>query len=421
MKVLLINSEHTLGGGAYTVYLNTAELLKKVGVQVIFFAQHSQNEISCDQIEYFSKENTQANSFQYVRNRFYNQTAANSLQKLIEVEHPDVAHAHLIWGCLAPSILDVLKRNNIPVVHTVHDYAMVCSKVTLRSFEGEICERCSCGKYWESVKTKCHKGSLIRSIVSTAEFAYRNKYHHPVNLISHFIFVSNFCSDQHCKMDGLFENASKTILYNIPNNLVSTLSREQLSDTFNSYYLYYGRLATEKGIDTLISVFIKHPELRLKIVGTGPLESSLMSRCNVEKANNIEFLGFKSGMELYEIVENAKYVCVPSEWYENNPMTIIEAYTLGTPVIAARIGGIPEIVEDYRTGFLFNSGSIKELDAVLISAEGMNKEQYMCLKQEAKRYSSIKFNRERYIKQLMSIYRHLILQKKRYETTTVGI
>lgn len=402
-----------MGGGAYTVYLNTAELLKKEGVQVIYFAQHSQNEIPCDQTEYFSKENTQVNRIQYVRNRFYNQTAANSLQKLIEDEHPDVAHAHLIWGCLAPSILNVLKRNNIPVVHTVHDYAMICSKVTLRSFEGDICERCSCGKYWESVKTRCHKGSLIRSIISTAEFAYRNKLFHPVNLISHFIFVSQFCSDQHRKMDDLFENASRSVLYNIPNDLVSMLSREQLTDTFNSYYLYYGRLASEKGIDTLISVFIKHPQLCLKIVGTGPLESALRSRCEVEKVNNIEFLGFKSGLELYKIVKNAKYVCVPSEWYENNPMTIIEAYTLGTPVIAANIGGIPEIVEDYRTGFLFNSGSIEDLDAVLISAERINKEQYMSLKQGAKRYSSIKFNRESYARQLMSIYNHLILQKNK--------
>ena len=408
MKVLLINSEHALIGGAHTVYFSMADLLRSAGADVVCFAMHSPKELPCKQSHFFAKENNRNNSLQYTRNSFYNRDAACKLQELINKEKPDIAHIHLVWGCLAPSILIVLKKNHIPIIHTVHDYAMICSKVTLKANDGSVCEKCRGGRFGNSIISKCHGGSLLKSIVTAVEISLRNRYYHPVKLIDHFHFVSKFCAEKHIEMDDRFKSAQLSILYNVPDLMVQRLSRDERPNTFNGYFLYYGRLAYEKGVETLINVFAQKPNLYLKIVGTGPLEKQLREICKRQKISNIEFLGFKSGDELYRIVRNAKFVCVPSEWYENNPMTIIEAYTLSTPVIASRIGGIPEIVINNQTGFLFESANEADLESVLLKTEELSLEQYEQMKNCAYSFSRNNFNRDSYAPKLFEIYYEVI-------------
>lgn len=413
MKVLLINTEHALLGGAHTVYLNTAEMLKKAGVEVVFFAMHSSKELPCEQSGFFAKANNRKNVFQYVKNSFYNSDAAKCLQRLLDAEHPDIAHVHLMWGNLSPSILDVLKKNHIPVVHTVHDYAMICARATLKANDGSVCEKCKGGRFCESIKTRCHNGSFMKSIVATMEMSHRYKKHHPVDLINHFVFVTNFCANKHCELDGRFDNASKSVLYNVPDEEVVRLSNDDLTDSFDGGYLYYGRLAYEKGLWTLISAFAERKNLKLKVVGTGPLSDMLVERCKKEKINNVEFLGFKSGEELYRIVQNAKFVCAPSEWYENGPMTVIEGATLGTPSIGARIGAIPELIKDGETGFLFESASVDSLVDTLNRSEELTREKYYQMKMAAKEYAHTKFEREKYVERLCNIYMQTINEYNR--------
>lgn len=435
MKVLLINSEHTRAGGAYTVYLNTGEMLRAAGIEVVYFALHTGSEIPCAQSEYFANPVNQSSPVKYVVKRFYNRNAAKCLQKLIDAEHPDVAQAHLMWGSLAPSILEVLRRNRIPVIHTVHDFAMVCSKVVLKSSDGKVCERCAGGKACQSIKTKCHNGSFLRSLIATSEFIYRNKYHHPVSLIDHFMFVSKFCADKHCEMDGRFNSALKSVIYNVPNEDFASLAVGSMPDTYGSYYLYYGRLSFEKGLHTLLEVFSRHPEMTLKVVGTGPLEKELKEKYTCPRTangvtekncasgsiaagekecyENIQFLGYHSGGALAELVRSARFVCVPSECYENNPMTIVESYTLGTPVIASRIGGIPEIVEEGKTGYLFESGSKDGLEMALQNSNSLTKTEYQQMKEMAKKYSHEKFERDSYVDRLVELYDSVLKRNQR--------
>ena len=408
MKVLLINSEHAPMGGAHTVYLNTADMLTKAGFEVICFAMHSSKELPCEHSSYFAAANVRSNTLQYTKNSFYNKDAAHRLQELIDYEHPDIAHIHLMWGCLAPSILVVLKKNRIPVIHTVHDYAMICSKVTLKANDGSVCERCKGGHFIQSIKTRCHGGSLVRSVVTGAEIYFRNKCYHPVDYIDLFHYVSFFCAEKHKEMDNRFVNAKQFVLYNVPDEKVKKIAEEAMPNTNRSYYLFYGRLAYEKGISTLIDAFSEYKDIKLKIVGTGPLETQLKEKCRSGNYHNIEFLGFKTGIELYKIVQYAKFVCVPSEWYENNPMTIIEAYTLGTPVIASRIGGIPEIVKQWETGFLFESGKKKDLIQVIQRSESLEPEQYRKMKFKAKEYAHNNFERDSYVQRLIEIYNNTI-------------
>ena len=126
--------------------------------------------------------------------------------------------------------------------------------------------------------------------------------------------------------------------------------------------------------------------------------------------NNVEFLGYKRGKELSDLVANAYYVVVPSEWYENNPMTIIESYSVGTPVIGANIGGIPEIIVNGRTGFLFESGDVEDLESTIKCATSLSDAEYSRLSEGALEFAHDNFSLDSYIPRLISFYNKFLLK-----------
>ena len=177
------------------------------------------------------------------------------------------------------------------------------------------------------------------------------------------------------------------------------------------YFLFFGRLSYEKGVKTLLEAFKGLPQCKLKIVGTGPKEDELKEYAQSNQMINVSFLGYKQGKELAELVAGAYFVIVPSEWYENNPMTIIEAYSVGTPVIGARIGGIPEIVIDGQTGFQFESVNANDLQAVIQKANGLTSNAYTALSCGAIDFAHRNLSKERYWEKLIGFYDRFIKLK----------
>jgi len=404
MKVLLINNCHWPRGGSEAVYFNTAKLLNAHGHEVIFFSREDKYNIKTSDKEYFT---AQPGGLKKIKNIFANSDAAQKLEEILEKEKLDIAHAHLFWGGISPSIIKVLHKHGVPFVHTAHDYRMVCPAYLLKDGKGQFCERCKGGKFYHCALHRCSKGNLVESLLMTAEMYYRNHKWHPAKEIDRIIFVSNFSKQKHLAFDKQFSDAKTTVLYNCPGeNVENSLYLER--DTFGSYYLFYGRLSQEKGVPTLIKAFEKFPQLNLRIVGTGPIEDELRVYCNEKKLINIDFCGYKTGKELYDLVAGAKYVCVPSECYENNPMTIVEAYSLGTPVIGAAIGGISEIVADKDTGFTFESGSTESLTEAIGKASSLSREEYALQKRRAYEFGKENFSREKHLEQLLKIYEECI-------------
>lgn len=396
MKVLLINNIFYRKGGSEAVYFNTAELLKKHGHEVVFFSFKREENIACEQSEYFPELGGKVNQ---LKSYFWNAEAARLLEKLIIAEKPDVAHVHLFWGLMSPSIFGVLKKHNVPLVHTVHDYRMVCPAYTFKNNAGEICEKCGGGKFMNCLKGRCAKGSLLQSALMTAEMYLRNAKHHPVDNIAGFVFVSNFAKEKHLQYDKKFEKANNIVLYNYTTPMLERTEKK------GDYYLFYGRLSYEKGIPTLLEAFSKHPEMKLKVVGTGPIEAELKAKYSLP---NIEFVGYKSGKELFSLVRDTKFVCVPSEWYENNPMTIVEAYSLGTPVIGSRMGGIPEIIKDGKTGYTFESGNLSDLEQQIAKANALSAEEYAAMADAAYKFYQQNFSEEHHYEELMKFYEGVI-------------
>lgn len=412
MKVLLIDNFFYRRGGAEVVFLNTGELLKACGHEVVYFCQEWEQNLPCKDSKYFpmgvdTKSQGFADRLRGISNYFYNSEAAKKLDELLVKEKPDIAHIHLFWGGISPSIFKVLKRHNIPIVHTVHDYRIVCPGYTFKNSKDEICEKCEGKKFYRCISNRCSKGSLLMSTLMCLEMYNRNCFMNPVNNIDSFMFVSNFSYKKHLQYAPEFEKKHCVTMYNFQDAEVLAEADKTL-DTFDSYYLFYGRLSYEKGIKTLISAFTDKKHLKLKIVGTGPLEKELKQLCIDKNATNIEFLGYKTGKELYGLIKNAKFVCVPSECYENNPMTIIESYTLRTPVIGAGIGGIIEIIEDGTTGYKFKSGDVEDLKSTIDKAASLGKEEYSRMKDNAEAFGKENFGKENYYTKLMELYKHTI-------------
>ncbi|WP_276962587.1 glycosyltransferase [Bacteroides graminisolvens] len=413
MKVLQINNVHYRRGGADAVYLNTGELLVEHGGEVVYFNMLREKNLPCNDDKYFvssieSRPKGLKSTLIELRNFFYNPEAARKIEELIIAEKPDIAHIHLFWGCgISASICKVLHKYNIPLVQTVHDYRMVCPIAVLKDQSGKVCEKCAKGQYYHGACKNCSHHGRLHSIVMSVEMYFHNWFFYPTEVVDGFIYVSNFSKKKHVQYMPKMQNANKTVLYNFSKS-DSTKAAEKMD-----YFLYYGRLSHEKGIATLIDAFGKKPIHALKIVGTGPLEDELKEHCKEECYGNIDFLGYKSGEELFDLVQKAKFVCVPSEWYENNPMTIVESYTLGTPVIGAHIGGIPEIIEEGKTGYTFESGNVNDLLKTIQQADAMTSIEYEQMCANAKNFADENFEKEAHYKRLMEFYKQTINNYKK--------
>lgn len=413
MKILLIDVYYYNKGGAETVCFNTGRLLEQHGHQVVYFALKWPQNNPSPYARYFAEsKETRQGPLRQVRNLvnyFYNAEAARKLDQLIQDEQPDIAHIHLMWGQITPSIFPVLRRHHIPILFTVHDYRIVCPAYTFRDGHGHICEACAGRHFYKCFTHTCTKGSRLMSAVMAAEQYFRNWFFNPARYFSGLIYVSNFARDIHHKYMPALKDIPHTTLYNFSTSIAD--APKALPEEHDRYFLFFGRLSYEKGVRTLIEAFASLPSCRLKIVGTGPLEAELKSLCTERHLANTEFLGYKRGQELEDLVRGASFVVVPSEWYENNPMTIIESYSVGTPVIGARIGGIPEIVVEGKTGYQFRSADVADLTSRLRTAATLTPEQYTAMSQGAIDFAKANFSAERYYPRLLDFYTGVLENK----------
>lgn len=405
MKILLIDVYNFNKGGAETVCFNTGDLLKQNGHEVIYFTLKWKDNNPSPQEKYFpeSKE-TRKGPLRQVKNLvnyFYHFEAARKIEQLILDEKPDIAHIHLLWGQITPSIFPVLKKHHIPIFFTVHDYRIVCPAYTFRDGSGKICEDCQGKHFYKCFTHTCTKGSKLMSFVMAAEQYFRNRFFNPAQYIDGFIYVSNFAKNIQEKYMPAVKNIPNITLYNFSSSISPTPKKYPKE----KYFLFFGRLSYEKGVKNLMEAFKEISECKLKVVGTGPLEKELKSYKEHHKLDNIEFLGYKRGQELIDLVTNAFFVIVPSEWYENNPMTSIEAYSVGTPVIGAKIGGIPEIVINKKTGFQFESANPENLIEQILVANSLSEKQYTEFSYQAIQFAKTNFSLDNYYPKLIEFYR----------------
>ena len=437
MKILQINKFFYLKGGSEKYFFELRDLLKKNNHQVIDFSMKDEKNLPSPFSEYFIepidlKSKGTIKNFKKALRFVWNKEAQKKIETLIKKEKPDIAHIHNIHHEISLSVLPILKKYKIPAVQTLHDYQIICPNYKLYS-KGKICQKCKQHKYYHCFFNKCVRGSYSTSLFATLEnYFYRlfgiykkidlfiapskflkNKFIEFGISEKKIIYLPNFVETEKCHSEfqqchpelvpGSKNINTEQILKQVQDNKNNNAFQKQ-----NNYLLYFGRLSEEKGIDILIKAMeFVDENIKLKIVGNGPEKENLKKLAEKLKINNqIQFLGHKNQNELKEIIKNSLAVVAPSQWYENCPLSILEAFSFGKPVIASNLGGIPELVENKKTGFLFESGSVKDL-AEKINLLFENSEKTISMGKFAKEQIEKKHNPEIHYQKLMEIYEKL--------------
>ncbi len=400
MKILLVNKFFYLNGGSETIFFQERDFLLKQGYDVVDFSMMDERNHPSPYIDFFVPNinyNSKGGIVQKLRQALsfiHSTVAIKKIEALLLQEKPQIAHLHNIYHQLTPSIIPMLKKHGVKVVLTLHDCKLVCpSYLALNLKNNEICVKCAGKKFWKAFTINC-QGSRIRGLLLTAEAMFhqwRNSYV-GVDL---FLSPSRFLA-------GLLEQR-------IPPEKITVLHNGIDKSRYRPYYkdkgyvLYFGRLSKEKGIETLLRAHQNlNPSIPLKIVGTGPLEAELR-----RKYPRVDFLGYQGGEKLNNLIANAAFVVIPSECYENCSMMVLESMAFGKPVIGSRIGGIPEQIEDGKTGLLFEMGNeneLKEKMAFLYDNQGVRQEMGQAARQKLENEYSL----EHHCQGLLNIYSQLL-------------
>lgn len=385
MNILLANKFYYRRGGDCIYMLNLEQLLKEHGHKVAVFAMDYPENIETPWKQYFPQNMSKLMAF---TRPFGSAEVKAKFNKLLDDFKPEIVHLNNIHTHLSPIIAELAHNRGIKVVWTLHDYKLLCPRYDCLRNGDDICELCfnedksSCKTY------KCMKGSTLASLIGYKEATTWNR-RRLEKCTDVFICPSKFMAQKMAQ--GGF-NSKKLV------SLCNFIDIDKCKkDTYEkeNYYCYVGRLSHEKGVKTLIKAAQKLP-YKLVIIGGGPLSDELK---NETTNTNIEFVGYKQWDEIKEIVSKARFSVIPSEWYENNPLSVIEAQCLGTPVLGARIGGIPELIENDVTGMTFESRNVNDLTGKL---EAMW--QHTFDYKEIALTSQKRYNSESYYQSILKIY-----------------
>ena len=402
-NLLNINSYHYRRGGSDVVYLEHAALLESLGWQNGFFSMHHPKNMATPWDKYFIDELEFGHDYSpwqkivMATKSIYSFEAQAKLRRLLDDYRPDIAHSHCIYHHLTPSILPVLKERGIPSVMTAHDLKIACPAYKMLNDSG-ICEKCKTGSVLNVVRHRCIRGSLAASAIVTVESAIQRHFAIYNNYLDAIVVPSRFFMEKFVEWGWAREKFEY-----IPNYVDATAFTAHYQP--GDYFLYFGRLAPEKGIVTLLRA-VARAGVRLKIAGTGPLDAELR-QLQVELGADVEFLGYRSGADLHQLIQHSRAVVLPSEWYENAPMSVLESFALGKPVLGARIGGIPEMVLPEQTGWVFTSGDEAELAERLAEVQALPDAAVAKLGQQARQFVTETFNRQRYVDATLALYSRL--------------
>jgi glycosyltransferase involved in cell wall biosynthesis len=365
MRILHINKFFWVAGGVERYMFDVADLFERNGHEVHYFSMqdesrnrdHPDSKYFVSNIDYKTTNYWQklSRARQIIGKTIYSFESRRKLREMIADIKPDIAHLHLIDHHISPSILPELKAAGVPIVQTIHEYKRICPNYRLYiERTSETCTRCLSGNYMHCLGQKCLKDSYTASaLVTTAMYLHRwsKVWDTHVDLS---LCVTDFVKDM-LKRGGVPESQLLTV------PLMIRMEDYQPSEERGDYILFAGRLAPEKGLFTLLKAMENLPDIRLKIAGDGPVMDDLRKIVEEKSLHHVEFTGYIDGIELRKLMAQSRFLVFPSEWYEPGALTISESQAMERPVIGARIGGIPETMEDGISGLLFEPGNIEEL------------------------------------------------------------
>ena len=413
MKVLLVNKFHFRKGGGETYYFELARALRAHGHEVVFFSTQDARNEPCEQEGFFARKREydgKSSPLGRVRDgvaAVYSVEARDKFDALLRRERPDVVHLNLVQRRPTFSLMDAPSLAGVAVVYTAHDYALLCPASLMLDGNGRTCEACLTGGLINCVARKCVRGSYILSALSSLESmnARRRRLYERIDQI---VAPSFFMREMLVR--GGVPRSKVSVLHNFIGDEVFVSAREEGVHARGNGLIYVGRLSREKGIDVILRAFAQSrallpPATTLTVVGDGPLRDELERLAEDEGiADVVSFAGFKRGRDLSELLGRSRFLLIGSRCYENYPYAVAEGFAYGTPAIGSNIGGIPELIEDGLTGFLFECESTRDLADTMVRALSLPEGDYRAMQDRCRGMVRSECSQDAYVAKLMSIY-----------------
>ncbi len=404
MNILNINKHYYMRGGAERYYFALTKLLEDHGHTVVPFSMQDERNFPSKYAKHFVSNlelgKPGLKQIKSIGRTVWSREARRALGALLDEVDIDIAHIHLIYHHISPSILPMLKERGIPVVMTLHDYKLICPNYLLYT-EGKPCERCRGGRYYNAVLHRCLKNSAAVSAVAAAEVSIHKLMQVYENNVDIFIAPSEFVKNEFIKFG---QDPHKIVV--IPHFIDPSFLQKHTPKKVEPYNVYFGRLSSEKGIDKLLETYyIYRPKLPLKIAGTGPLlpwiEQYIQAR---GLKNHVELLGQLGTDDLRKVVANAQATIVPSRVYETFGFSALESIALGTPVVAFAMGGLTETVTP-EVGRLV---PLDDLSGLAEAIDEVSKWKKHDLRAPCEALIRSRYLPEQHLATLQTIYRHAI-------------
>ena len=343
MKILIVHNPYQQLGGEDIVFEQECRLLRAAGHHVATYCR------SNDEI----KEMGRLQRLIAAPESIWSSGSRREFAALLDQEKPDIVHVHNTFVMISPSIYSACYAARIPVVQTLHNYRLMCPAATFYR-DGHVCEDCTTGGLGQGIKHRCYHDSLGQTAVVASMIAVHRKLGTWMHPLHYYIALSRFARQKFIEA-GLPE---KRIF--VKPNFVDPDPGP--CEAKGDYAVFVGRLSPEKNVTTLLSAWERSSSrMPLFVVGGGPQMEELRQFAQTKKLDGVQFLGQIPRTDAVEKLRRARFLVFCSQWYENFPVTIVEAFASATPVICSRLGAMQEIVSDGRTGIHFTPGDADDL------------------------------------------------------------
>jgi glycosyltransferase involved in cell wall biosynthesis len=364
MRVLHVNKFLYRRGGAEAYMFDLAELQQRRGDDVAFFGmQHPDNDPQLyadrfpSRVEFEPPPASVPGKLRSAGRMLWSTSAARGIDAVLADFVPDVVHLHNIYHQLSPSVLRPVARRRVPAVMTLHDYKLACPTYQFLD-KGQLCQACLGGHFSQAVRRRCKDGSLAASTMAAAELSFHTRTH-AYAPVARFVCPSQFMADTMTEA-GVFPDRLRHLPHFADSSTVPAAAEP------GTGVAVAGRLSFEKGIDVVIDAIGQlGPAVTLDIAGEGPEEAALRARAEAVAPGQVRFHGRMPRSDVLALLRAAAVVAVPSRWYENQPMIVLEALAGATPVVATDLGGTGELVAPGSDGALVPANDPPALAAAL--------------------------------------------------------
>ncbi len=389
MKILLAHNSYLQAGGEDVVFDQERQLLERHGHRVITYVRSNREFANRSGVER-AVMLTQIIS------------AGDSKREILQIlraESPDLVHVHNTFLMISPSIFEACRDANVPVLQTLHNYRLLCPAATFYR-DGHVCEECSGGGLWHSVWHGCYRESRPTTAAVALMLKVHRARHTWDESVSGYLALTEFARRKFINsgLPGHKVHVKPNFVFPDPGERTSP----------GDYAIFAGRLSEEKGVSTLLAAW-EHlsKTIPLVIVGDGPLRKKLEQEAAARGLRDVTFRGWLSLRDTRTAIQQARFLIIPSVWYEAFALNIVESFACGTPVLCSRLGAMEENVADYRTGLHFTAGDAVDL-ARKVDWAWSHPARLAAMGREARREYETRYTAERNYSMLMKIYQQTV-------------